>query len=109
MQDPAHSGIEVFVGVDVAKGDHYACAARADGAEVLARSVCNDEASITELIDEAAAHGAVALVIDTTRSAAVNLPGFHAGAIWKRASRRCGGCRRRWMKAAYTNPDQVCT
>ena len=73
MQDPAHSGIEVFVGVDVAKGDHYACAARADGAEVLARSVCNDEASITELIDEAAAHGAVALVIDTTSSAAALL------------------------------------
>ena len=55
------------------KGDHYACAARADGAEVLARSVCNDEASITELIDEAAAHGAVALVIDTTSSAAALL------------------------------------
>lgn len=70
MQESAHSGIEVFVGVDVAKGDHYACAARADGAEVLARSVRNDEASINQLIDDAAAHGAVALVIDTTSSAA---------------------------------------
>ena len=27
MQDPFPAGVEVFVGVDVAKGDHYACAA----------------------------------------------------------------------------------
>ena len=70
MQDPFPAGVEVFVGVDVAKGDHYACAATADGAEVLARSVRNDEASIDQLIDDAAAHGSVALVIDTTSSAA---------------------------------------
>ena len=73
MQDPAPAGVEVFVGVDVAKGDHYACAATADGTEVLARRVRNDEAAITELIDEASAFGAVALVIDTTSSAAALL------------------------------------
>ncbi len=73
MQDPSPVGVEVFVGVDVAKGDHYACAATADGAEVLARSVRNDEASIVQLIDDAAACGAVALVIDTTSSAAALL------------------------------------
>ena len=70
MQDPALTGVEVFVGVDVAKGDHHACAVTSAGAEVLARSVPNDEASIDQLIDDAAAHGAVALVIDTTSSAA---------------------------------------
>ena len=70
MQDPVPAGVEVFVGVDVAKGDHYACAVTAAGAEVPARGVRNDEAAITELIDEAAACGAVALVIDTTNSAA---------------------------------------
>lgn len=73
MQDPATADVEVFVGVDVAKGDHYACAATADGTEVLARSVRNDEASISQLIDDAAACGAVALVIDTTSSAAALL------------------------------------
>ena len=73
MQDPAPADVEVFVGVDVAKGDHYACAATADGTEVLARRVRNDEAAITELIDEASAFGAVALVIDTTSSAAALL------------------------------------
>ena len=40
------------------------------GTEVLARGVCNDEAAIGRLIDDAAMHGAAALVIDTTSSAA---------------------------------------
>ena len=70
MQEPDCVDIEVFVGVDVAKGDHYACAVTAAGAEVLARPVANDEAAIDRLIDDAAAHGAVALVIDATSSAA---------------------------------------
>ena len=70
MEDSARVGVEVFVGVDIAKGDHYACAVTAAGTEVLARSVCNDEAAIGRLIDDAAVHGAVALVIDTTSSAA---------------------------------------
>ena len=26
MSDSVHVGVEVFVGVDIAKGDHYACA-----------------------------------------------------------------------------------
>ena len=70
MEDSVLAGIEVFVGVDIAKGDHYACAVTSAGTEVLARGVPNDEASISRLIDDAAAHGTVALVIDTTSSAA---------------------------------------
>ena len=69
MQESTPVGVEVFVGVVVAKGDHYACAVTAAGAEVLARGVPNDEASISRLIDDAAAHGVAALVIDTTSSA----------------------------------------
>ena len=70
MQEPDCVDIEVFVGVDIAKGDHYACVVTSAGAEVLARSVRNDEAAIGRLIDDAAVHGTVALVIDTTSSAA---------------------------------------
>ena len=70
MQEPDCVDIEVFVGVDIAKGDHYACVVASAGAEVLARSVRNDEALIGRLIDDAAVHGTVALVIDTTSSAA---------------------------------------
>ena len=70
MSDSAPVGVEVFVGVDIAKSDHYACAVTSGGVEVLARGVCNDEAAIGRLIDDAAAHGTVVLVIDTTSSAA---------------------------------------
>lgn len=70
MQELDRVAIEVFVGVDVAKGDHYACAVTSDGVEVLARGVPNGEAAIDRLIDDAAARGTVALVIDTTSSAA---------------------------------------
>ena len=70
MQDSATIDAAVFVGVDIAKGDHYACALTREGAEVLARGVPNDEAAIGRLIDEAAARGPAALVIDTTSSAA---------------------------------------
>ena len=70
MQEPDCVDIEVFVGVDIAKGDHYACVVASAGAEVLARSVRNDEAAIGRLIDDAAVHGTVALVIDKTSSAA---------------------------------------
>ena len=70
MQESDCVDIEVFAGVDIAKGDHYACAVTSAGEEVLARSVPNDEASINQLIDAAATHGAVALVIDTTSSPA---------------------------------------
>ena len=73
MQDRSPSGVEVFVGIDVAKGDHHGCAVTAAGAEVLARGVRNDEASINQLIDDAVARGAVALVVDTTSSAAALL------------------------------------
>ena len=70
MSDSVHVGVEVFVGVDVAKGDHYACAVTPTGEEVLARSARNDEAAIGCLIDDAKVYGAVALVIDTTSSLA---------------------------------------
>ena len=69
MQEPDCVDIEVFVGVDIAKGDHYACVVTSAGAEVLARSV-RRRGVIGRLIDDAAVHGTVALVIDTTSSAA---------------------------------------
>lgn len=70
IQQPYFADIEVFVGVDIAKGDHYACALACAGGEAFARGVPNDEASIGRLIDDASACGAAALVIDATSSAA---------------------------------------
>ena len=64
------SEIGVFVGVDMAKTEHFAQATTTDGVELFARSVLNDQASIEQLLDDVGAHGTVALVIDMTASAA---------------------------------------
>lgn len=66
--DPA--SIEVFVGIDMAKGDHYAQVVTTTGEEVFDRPVANDEAAIAKLIDDAAEHGPVALVVDQPASGA---------------------------------------
>lgn len=65
-----HRGIDVFVGVDMAKQDHYAQAITPTGVEVFHRPVLNDQAAIDKLIDDAGRHGRVALVIDMPSSAA---------------------------------------
>lgn len=68
MQDPPD--IEVFVGTDMAKEDHYAQAITAVGVELFDHPVLNDQTSIEQLIDTAAEQGNVALVIDMTASSA---------------------------------------
>lgn len=65
-----HTAIEVVVGVDMAKGDHFAQAVTVDGVELFARSLANDQADIEAAIAAAAEHGRVALVIDMTASVA---------------------------------------
>jgi len=62
------SEIGVFVGVDKAKTDHFAQATTTTGVELFARSVPNDQAAIEKLIDDAAGHGGVPVVIDMTAS-----------------------------------------
>ena len=66
--DPA--SIEVFVGVDMAKGDHYAQAIAVGGEELFDRPVANDETAIMKLIADAAEHGRAALVVDQPASGA---------------------------------------
>jgi len=61
---------EVFVGVDMAKDEHYAQAITAGGVELFDRPVANDEAVIEALLDTAVGHGSVAVVIDMTASGA---------------------------------------
>ena len=73
------SEIGVFVGVDMAKTDHFAQATTTTGVELFARSVLNDQAAIEKLIDDAASHGAVAIVIDMTASNAQLLLAVAAG------------------------------
>jgi transposase len=65
-----HRGIDVFVGVDMAKETHYAQAVTTGGEEVFHRPVANDQAAIEKLIIDAARKGRIALVIDMPSSAA---------------------------------------
>ena len=62
--------IDVVVGVDMAKTDHYAQAVTVDGVELFDRPVTNDQQVIEAMIDEAGVAGRVALVIDMTASGA---------------------------------------
>jgi transposase len=64
------SEIGVFIGVDMAKDEHFAQAITTEGVELFARAVLNDQTAIEQLLDDAGAHGDVALVIDMTASAA---------------------------------------
>ncbi len=64
------TSIGVFVGVDMAKTEHYAQAVSAGGAELFDRPISNDQTAIEALIDDASTTGPVALVIDMTASGA---------------------------------------
>ena len=72
------TGIGVFVGVDIAKEEHFCQAMGAEGAELFARAVGNNEAEIEGMIDQAERSGRVVLVVDTTSSGAHLLLGTAA-------------------------------
>ena len=61
---------EVFVGVDVAKAEHWCQAITTDGVELFGRGVANDEAALGRMIEAAQGAGRVVLVVDVTGSAA---------------------------------------
>jgi transposase len=63
-------GIDVFIGVDIAKGDHYAQVITVSGDEVFDRPVGNDEPAIRRLIGDAGGHGQPVLVVDQPASIA---------------------------------------
>ncbi len=70
MGDRPNPVPEVFVGVDIAKDNHYACVVSAGGEALFARPVLNDEGAIRRMISDAAERGRPALVVDVTSSAA---------------------------------------
>lgn len=115
---------KVFVGVDMAKGDHYAQAITVDGVELFSRSVRNDQAAIETMLDEAAVHGPTAVVLDMTSAGAQLLLGVMAqrrvpvayvnGLVMRRAADLYAGAaktdpRDAWVLADYArrNPDRL--
>jgi hypothetical protein len=62
--------VDVSVGLDVGKEEHFAEVLDDDGERIFARSIVNDQAALEGLLDRAGEHGTVALVIDQPGSIA---------------------------------------
>lgn len=115
---------DVFVGVDMAKGDHYAQAITSDGEELFSGPVRNDQRAVEEMLDRAQVHGRAAVVIDMTSAGAQLLLGVMAhrrvpvayvsGLVMRRAADLYAGAaktdpRDAWVLADYArrNPDRL--
>ena len=68
MATPAQ--VDVQVGLDVGKSEHFADALDSDGERLFAQAVANDQADLEALLDRAARHGTPGLVIDQPGSIA---------------------------------------
>ena len=65
MQEPLqHNSIDVFVGVDVGKGQHHAVALDRSGKRLYNKALPNDEAKLRALINELKAYGQLLFVVD---------------------------------------------
>ena len=62
--------IDVWIGLDIGKAEHFADVLDAAGSPLLSRAVANDEAEIEALLDRAASIGSPALVVDQPGSLA---------------------------------------
>ena len=62
--------VNVWVGLDVGKEEHFAEVLDDDGERIFARSVINDQAALEGLLDRAGEHGTPGLVIDQPGSIA---------------------------------------
>ncbi len=59
-----HETVDVFIGLDVGKGEHHAVALDRAGKKLLDRALPNDEARIREILAEFQGHGQALLVVD---------------------------------------------
>ena len=59
-----YDDVDVFVGVDVGKGEHHAVAIDRRGKRLFDRALPNDEARLRQLIGELKEHGRVLFVVD---------------------------------------------
>jgi transposase len=62
--------VDVWVGLDVGKEEHFAEVLDDSGERLFARSVVNDQTALEALLDRAAGHGTPGLVIDQPGSIA---------------------------------------
>lgn len=56
--------IQIFLGLDVGKTDHWACAVTEDGTKIWNKTLPNDEAKLTAVYQKLLAQGQVLVVVD---------------------------------------------
>lgn len=59
-----HSEIEVFLGLDVGKGEHHAVALDRSGKKLFDKALPNDETRLRGILDSLKKHGRILLVVD---------------------------------------------
>ena len=116
--------IDVSVGVDMAKEEHYAQATTAEGEELFSRPVGNDQAAIEAMLNNAQEHGPAGVVIDMTSAGAQLMLGvmtqnrapvaYVSGLVMRRAADLYAGAaktdpRDAWVLVDYArrNPDRL--
>ena len=58
------SSIDVFIGIDVGKSDHWATALTGEGKKLFDKALPNDEAKLRDLYDRLSQQGRVLVVVD---------------------------------------------
>ena len=58
------SSIDVFIGIDVGKSDHWATALDRDGERLFDKALPNDETRLRDLYERLSHHGRVLVVVD---------------------------------------------
>ncbi|WP_190264510.1 IS110 family RNA-guided transposase [Glutamicibacter nicotianae] len=56
--------VDIFLGLDVGKTDHWACAVTKDGTKIWNKTLPNDEAKLTAVYENLSAKGTVLVVVD---------------------------------------------
>lgn len=59
-----HESIDVFIGLDVGKGEHHAVALNRSGKKLFDKALPNDEARLREILHALKRHGSLLLVVD---------------------------------------------
>ena len=83
--------IEVFIGIDVGKSEHWATALSRDGQKVLDKALPNDEDRLREGYQRLQAKGQVLVVVDQPATIGALAVGWLR--TWASPWATCPGCR----------------
>ncbi len=56
--------VDIFLGLDVGKTDHWGCAVTADGTIIWNKTLPNDEAKLTKVYQDLSKRGTILVVVD---------------------------------------------